>query len=436
MIRFSIASVVAGAPLVWFAATSAAQDAPKPKTPEVARELPAAQDASKKEAPASRPTSPDVPVGSSDPVVDGLKAVFRDMVSKGFAEDAEAALSKRLRSIFDVAELGGPDEREREALASAKWLLSVQRDYRPKTAGDAERPLTREDDLRVRSLAEATARDLRRRLTPKATVRPTSADVPEWSKDPMLDGMKSIVRELIRKGFAEAEKEALATRLRTIYEIADVGDETSRRREADSLALTLLEIQRDYGPRNSPDPNRALTQDEEMRIRVMAEALARDLYRRLPKVGADPSGAHGGDGSHTGAFRAAPVLKPPPGYEVVTWKTIGGFEYTEGMKLPDDVLALHGKKVAVAGYMMTFSEVENIRHFLLVESLWSCCFGVPPNVNQVYEVKIAGPRGVEYSSLPVMLLGTLEVGERIEDGFVTSVYRLKLDGPDGVKPVE
>ena len=40
-------------------------------------------------------------------------------------------------------------------------------------------------------------------------------------------------------------------------------------------------------------------------------------------------------------------------------------------------------------------------------------------------IQIVGTKGVEYTSQPVLILGTLEVGEKIEDGFVTSVYRLK-----------
>jgi hypothetical protein len=377
----------------------------------------------------------DVPAGSKDAVAEGMKAVVREMVRKGL-EANEAALADRLRLILDVGEVGALDARAREALATAKTLLSVQRDYRPKDGVDPNRTLTEAEESRVRILGEALAADLYRRL-PKTGPRPSSPDVPEWSKDPLLDGMKSIVRELMAKGFAEAEKDSLGSRLRVILEIAAVGDEPGRKREADSLALTLLEIQRDYRPKNAgSDPKRVLSNDEEQRVRIMAEALARDMYRRLPPTGGAGGGTHDGGGSHTGTFRAAPVLKPPPGFEVVTWQTLGGFEYTEGMKLPDDVRKLHGKKVAIAGYMMTLDEVENIRHFLLVESLWSCCFGVPPNVNQVLELRIEGRKGVEFSSMPVMITGTLDVGEKIEDGFVTSVYRIKLDGPTHVKPVE
>ncbi|HYC78717.1 MAG TPA: DUF3299 domain-containing protein [Planctomycetota bacterium] len=268
---------------------------------------------------------------------------------------------------------------------------------------------------------------------PQSRPKPTSPDVPEWSKDPLLDGMKAVVRDLVLKGFEEERKAELADRIRKILETGDVGDDARRARESDSLAATLLSIQQDYRPKGSTDPKRLLTQDEEQRVRLMAETLSRDLYRRLPKAAA-PLDASGNP--HTGLYRAAPVLNPPPGYRALDWKTLGGFEYTEGMKLPEEVRKLHGEKVAIAGYMFTLSEFENIREFMLVESLWSCCFGVPPTVNQVLVVKIDGRKGVEYTGMPVMLLGTLDVGEKIEDGWVTSLYRIRLQGPAAVKPIE
>ncbi len=439
MTRFGISSlsvaVVAALGLVSaFDHRTFAQDAPRPAVEPVRGEVVVA---TSRPATDTRKTSPDVPAGSVDPLVDGMKSLVREMITKGFPSDGADALASRIKLVLEVAGVGDDAGRSRESIATATTLLAVQRDYRPKDGADPKRQLTPEDDSRIRILAEGLGRDLYRRLPPERASRPTSPDVPNWSKDPLLDGMKAIVRELVLKGFTESERENLASRIALILEIGDVGDGPSRTKEAQSLSLTLLEIQRDYRPSGNLDPKRTLTNDEEQRVRIMAEALARDLYRRLPRAGQFDSagGVHGG-GQHTGAFKAAAPLKPPPGYEVVEWKTLGSFEYTEGMTLPEEVRKLHGRKVAVAGYMFTLDEIENIKHFLIVESLWSCCFGVPPNVNQVLEITISGRRGVEYSSLPVMLLGTIEVGEKMEDGFVTSLYRLKIDGPQGVKPVE
>lgn len=250
--------------------------------------------------------------------------------------------------------------------------------------------------------------------------RPLPVDVPEGSTDPLVDGMRSIVTEMKLRGLKVEDVDMIGDRIRIVLEKANVGDDVRRRIEASALARQLLEIQKDYRPKNEPVRDRPRDAAEESVIRTVAEFLARDLYRRLPVSGTPGS-------SHTGTMRATVDVKPPEGYSALTWKTIGGFEYTEGMKLPDDVKALHGKKVAIAGYMMALDEVENIREFLLVESLWSCCFGTPPTVNQVLVIRIEGKKGIDYTSGPIQVAGILDVGEKVEDGFVTSVYRLKAD---------
>jgi hypothetical protein len=255
----------------------------------------------------------------------------------------------------------------------------------------------------------------------RAESLPYSKDVPAGSRDPVVDGMKSLIREMMLNGFQPEQQPEIADRIVAILARASLGEEGRREVEAALLSKTILDVQADFKPKDAK-PRTELTSTEEQRVRVAAETLAKDLYMKL-QVNTLVSGKSGG---HTGAaLRAAPTVTVPAGYDAVSWRTLGGFEYTEGMKLPDDVRKLNGAKVGIAGYMMTIEEVENIHEFLLVEAFWSCCFGTPPNVNQVIMVRIEGARGVEYTSAPVLILGTLEVGEQIEDGFVTSVYRIK-----------
>ena len=107
---------------------------------------------------------------------------------------------------------------------------------------------------------------------------------------------------------------------------------------------------------------------------------------------------------------------------------LGGFEYKEGMELPKAVTDLDGKEVGIAGYMMSLGEFEDIHEFLLVESMWSCCFGIPPDVHQVLVVTIPDDQeGLELVTVPIVILGKLDVGEEVEDGWVTSVYRLTAE---------
>ena len=48
--------------------------------------------------------------------------------------------------------------------------------------------------------------------------------------------------------------------------------------------------------------------------------------------------------------------------------------------------------------------------------------------NQVVEVRIPKDMpGIEFTTTPIGVMGILDVGEEVEDGFVISVYRIKAD---------
>ena len=72
--------------------------------------------------------------------------------------------------------------------------------------------------------------------------------------------------------------------------------------------------------------------------------------------------------------------------------------------------------------------------FLLVESQWSCCFGEPTDVHQVVVVTIPdAEEGLELVTVPILVLGTLDAKEEMEDGWVTSVYRIKAEAVEIVE---
>lgn len=95
--------------------------------------------------------------------------------------------------------------------------------------------------------------------------------------------------------------------------------------------------------------------------------------------------------------------------------------------------ALNGQDVAIFGFMLSLGDAERLSEFVLVESLWGCCFGSVPEVNQTILVRVDPSATVEYSAAPQLVTGRLEVGEAREGGFVTSLYRI---GGARVRPVE
>jgi hypothetical protein len=154
---------------------------------------------------------------------------------------------------------------------------------------------------------------------------------------------------------------------------------------------------------------------EELSLRQVRaiSGVARELSRELLllAVGASP----GADGISAAM---------PPGHERVSWNRLGGFTYREGEPLPGEVLAWAGREVGIFGFMMTLGDAERSPQFVLVESLWGCCFGSVPELNQTILVRVADGAAAEYSAAPLLVTGRLEVGEEREGGFVTSVYRI------------
>jgi hypothetical protein len=143
------------------------------------------------------------------------------------------------------------------------------------------------------------------------------------------------------------------------------------------------------------------------------QGVARELTRELLLLAV---------GSKPGADGIAGAL--PVGHERISWNQLGGFPYLEGAPLPPEVQALAGRQVGIFGFMLTLGSSERVTEFVLVESLWGCCFGAVPEVNQTILVQLDPQANAEYSAAPMLITGRLEVGERREAGFVTSLYRI------------
>ncbi|MEO8181402.1 MAG: DUF3299 domain-containing protein [Deltaproteobacteria bacterium] len=149
------------------------------------------------------------------------------------------------------------------------------------------------------------------------------------------------------------------------------------------------------------------------RQRTAISAMAGELTRQLLllAVGASP----GAD--------ALPITLPD-GYAKLDWKRMGGFPYVEGGPLPAEVRALDGQNVGVPGFILTLGDAERMHEFILLESLWGCCFGAVPEVNQTIVVRLAADHAFDYTAAPVLITGRLEVGEEKQGGFVASLYRV------------
>ncbi len=107
-------------------------------------------------------------------------------------------------------------------------------------------------------------------------------------------------------------------------------------------------------------------------------------------------------------------------------------------QIPGNVKDLSGKKVAVRGYLLPIEyEAGKSTRFILMKFTPECLYCSSPTVcdwvDATSKEGVAVPRT---SQVPVEVVGTLEVGEKLEDGLITSVYQMKVDTVTVVKAEE
>lgn len=102
----------------------------------------------------------------------------------------------------------------------------------------------------------------------------------------------------------------------------------------------------------------------------------------------------------------------------------------ESDQIPDNIKALDGSKAMVEGWMvpMEIADDGSVRSFVLVNMQPECCFGDMQAMNEWVDVMMKPGANAEFNvDMPVKVYGNLEVGEKTEDGFVLSIYRMKAD---------
>ncbi|MCB1282310.1 MAG: hypothetical protein KDB18_12390, partial [Salinibacterium sp.] len=174
------------------------------------------------------------------------------------------------------------------------------------------------------------------------------------SGDPLRDSVHEIVISLLVEDPDPAAIDANYQRLAAVF--ADAGTPVGATVEfaiRDTLTMMELEVAK-ARPRNGV----RLPLDANQTAFVASQALryTQDIRRRaLPKSG---------NQDHEGSMLASkPIVEMDirGGYVGLSWKKIGDFTYKEGMELPDRVVALRDKKIAMTGYMMAMGQHEHIR---------------------------------------------------------------------------
>jgi uncharacterized protein len=127
-----------------------------------------------------------------------------------------------------------------------------------------------------------------------------------------------------------------------------------------------------------------------------------------------------------------PAATPKGG---VSWKTLeatklidrkdkSGIIYTKPSFTPA-VLALNGKQVKVAGYMMPLENAAKQKHFVLLGYPPGCPFHTHALPNQFVEIKAALPVNVDIENVMV-LTGTLQLTGQDESGIFYRLVNARL----------
>lgn len=100
------------------------------------------------------------------------------------------------------------------------------------------------------------------------------------------------------------------------------------------------------------------------------------------------------------------------------------------LKVPEELLAFDGKKVAVEGFMIPLdASMEGVRRFAMVPSRAACCWGVKPDVDEWVIADMGEERRATlYKDMRVTAYGTLRVRpETDEDGWLVGVFSMECD---------
>jgi hypothetical protein len=140
------------------------------------------------------------------------------------------------------------------------------------------------------------------------------------------------------------------------------------------------------------------------------------LAKKTLKLGlAQAAGIANGDRSETG-------------YSKLTFETLKSWTYVAGKTpFPPHIKALDGQNVEMLGFMMPLTEIQNIKEFVLMPTLFGCCYGQPPAPNHMVMVKLPAGRTTKFCSNPVRVRGEFHVGETRQDGYLISLYVLSAN---------
>ncbi|MDA1051299.1 MAG: DUF3299 domain-containing protein [Planctomycetota bacterium] len=119
----------------------------------------------------------------------------------------------------------------------------------------------------------------------------------------------------------------------------------------------------------------------------------------------------------------------PEGHIRISFADLQPDKNNPGMPVPPQALELDGKKIFVKGYLYPGVQQHNIKRFVLIPDLGTCCFGGQPKLTDMIEVTLEEPLQTSHSYKKRKLAGELKVDVTLKpvSGVNGVYYQLKAN---------
>ncbi len=131
-----------------------------------------------------------------------------------------------------------------------------------------------------------------------------------------------------------------------------------------------------------------------------------------------------------GGFHAVVyATEVPDGFERISFADLQPTSEAPMLPVSPHALELNGQKVFIKGYLYPDGQQNNIKQFILIPDLGTCCFGGQPKLTDMVEVTLRDPLRTVFELRKRRLAGTLTVDTRLKpvSGLGGVYYRLDAE---------
>lgn len=131
----------------------------------------------------------------------------------------------------------------------------------------------------------------------------------------------------------------------------------------------------------------------------------------------------------TGVHAMIYATEVPPGCIRTSFAELQPSKQTPDSPVPPRAKELDGKRVFIKGYVYPDGQQYNIKRFVMVPDMGTCCFGGQPKLTDMVEVTLQDPLRVEFARRKRKLAGVFRVDEQLKpvSGLGGVYYQLDAD---------